>query len=74
VETIIDTDGQVLIKTINKYGTTVYRNNKCQLHRLGGPAIIRSNGTQFYYVDGIEYTKEQYPQAVVEYKLKQLVG
>jgi hypothetical protein len=45
-----------------------------KLHRIDGSAIIRPNGTQFYYVDDIEYTEDEYPKAVLEYKLKQLVG
>jgi hypothetical protein len=59
-------------------------------HRLDGPAcIIVSDLTKFkpnndssieeylsieYWVDDIKYTEEQYPQAVLKYKLKQLVG
>jgi hypothetical protein len=45
-----------------------------KIHRLDGPAYIWSDGTKQYYVNNIEYTKEEYPQAVLEYKLKQLVG
>jgi hypothetical protein len=43
-------------------------------HRTDGPAIIWWNGYQQYYVDDIEYTQDEYPQAVLNYKLKQLVG
>jgi hypothetical protein len=75
----------------------LHRNSKGQFHRIGGPAIVRSNGYQSYWVEGkrhrldgpaiirpngtweywvddIQYTEEQYPQAVIAYKLKQLVG
>jgi hypothetical protein len=45
------------------------------LHRTNGPAVILADGTpDAYYVDGIEYTQDEYPQAVLKYKLKQLVG
>jgi hypothetical protein len=94
---IIDTDGQVLSKVTYEYGTVEYRNDKGQIHRIGGPAVICTDGTQEYYREGkihrtdgpalivpdgtveywmagIEYTKEDYPKAVSEYKLKQLVG
>jgi hypothetical protein len=97
VETVIDTDGQILFKFTNILGTVEYLNAKGELHRIGGPAItwwygtqeywvdgkryrtdgpavIWSDGTQLYWVAGIEYTEEQYPKAVLEYKLKQLVG
>jgi hypothetical protein len=96
-EQVIDTDGQVLTKTTKAYNDSVYRNTEGRLHRIGGPAIIRSNGTQAYWVDGkrhrtdgpaviylngnqeyyvddVEYTEDEYPKAVLAYKLKQLVG
>jgi hypothetical protein len=43
-------------------------------HRIGGPAVTYSNGIRKYCVDGIYYTEKDYPQAVLKYKLKQLVG
>jgi hypothetical protein len=95
-EEVIDTDGQVITKT-TVYGNIFYCNAKDERHRIGGPAIVYSNGTQayyvngkrhrldgpavvwgngrkFYYVDGIDCTEKDYPQAVLKYKLKQLVG
>jgi hypothetical protein len=39
-ERVIDTDGQVLIKFNYEYGKAEYRNNKDQLHRSTGPALI----------------------------------
>jgi hypothetical protein len=47
---------------------------KGKLHRIEGPAIIHPDGFQFYYVDDVKYIKDEYPKAVVEYRLKQLVG
>jgi hypothetical protein len=73
-EQVIDIDGQVLTKITDIHNEIVYRNTKGDWHRIGGPAVIRQNGYQFYYVDDIQYTKEQYPKAVLEYNLKQLVG
>jgi hypothetical protein len=54
-------------------GTQVYYVND-KIHRIGGPAKIWSDGIQEYWVDDIQYTKEQYPQAVLKYKLKQLLA
>jgi hypothetical protein len=45
-----------------------------KLHRIDGPAVIGPDGYQSYYVYDIKYTQEEYPKAVLEYKLKQLVG
>jgi hypothetical protein len=72
-EEVIDTDGQVLKKTIWKDGSYQSYGLGDKRHRIGGPALIYSSGTQEYWVGGIQYTEEQYPKAVLEYKLKQLV-
>jgi hypothetical protein len=45
-----------------------------KLHHIEGPAVVGSDGHREYWINGIEYTKEDYPKAVLEYKLKQLVG
>lgn len=45
-----------------------------KLHRLDGPAVIWGNGLKFYYVDDVKFSEENYPKAVLNYKLKQLVG
>jgi hypothetical protein len=51
-EQVIDTDGQVLIKTTYYNCYIYYLNAKNQYHRIGGSAIIWSNGSQEYWVDG----------------------
>jgi hypothetical protein len=43
-------------------------------HRLNGPAVIKSNGIVGYYVNGTQYTEEEYPKAVLNYNLKQMLG
>jgi hypothetical protein len=43
-------------------------------HRLDGPAKIFPCGVKEYWVNDIQYNKEQYPKAVFEFKLKQLIG
>jgi hypothetical protein len=96
-EQVIDTDGQTLTKTTYTYGTVEYINTKGEIHRIGGPALIWSDGTQEYYLEdkmhrtngpaivytdgsseywvgGVKYTEDEYPKAVFNYKLKQLVG
>jgi hypothetical protein len=44
-----------------------------KLHRTDGYSIFDKYYAPEYAVDGIKYTKEQYPKAVLEYQLKQLV-
>jgi hypothetical protein len=96
-EEVIDTDGQILTKTIYGNGLVEYHNDMLILNRIGGPAVIhpnsyqayyisgklhrtngpavtRSDGTQEYWINGNKFTSEGYPKAVLEYKLKQLVG
>jgi hypothetical protein len=45
-----------------------------KLHRIDGPAEIYPDGTVEYWVNDIHYTEDDYPQTVINYKLKQLVG
>ena len=33
-------------------GTKIWRNEKGQTHREDGPAVIRSNGSQYWYIHG----------------------
>jgi hypothetical protein len=50
-EEVIDTDGQTLTKTTYESNYIEYRNTKGKTHRTGGPALVWSDGTQFYYVN-----------------------
>lgn len=43
-------------------------------HRIDGPAIIWSDGDIEYWIEGNPIEIKDYPKAVLEYKLKQLVG
>ena len=38
--------------SIEANGTRVYRNAQGQLHREGGPAIIATHGSEFWYYNG----------------------
>lgn len=33
-------------------------------HRIGGPAIINTFDCEFYYIRGVEYTKEEYESKI----------
>jgi len=37
---------------INEYGTKIYYNPKCQVHREDGPAREYVNGDKFWYKEG----------------------
>ena len=37
-----------------------YKNELGQYHRLDGPAIENDNGSKSWYLNGIEYTEEEY--------------
>jgi len=37
----------------------VWRNKKGNFHRKGGPAVVRSDGTQKWYLDGKPVTQEE---------------
>lgn len=44
---------------IDKYGTKRWYNNNGQYHNENGPAIIRFDGFQFWYVNGTWFTDKQ---------------
>jgi hypothetical protein len=44
-------------------GDQTYTDTNGKPHRLTGPACIHSNGTLEYYVEGNQYTKEEYEKA-----------
>ena len=37
---------------IDKYGSKRWYNEHDQLHRIDGPAVIHSDGTQYWYING----------------------
>ncbi len=43
-------------------------------HREDGPAIEWSDGTKWWYLNGINYTEEQFHQEIIKLKLKRLVN
>ena len=63
------TDGPA-IESPNGYKAW-YINGK--LHREDGPARIYPNGDVFYYLNGKRYSKEEYEQKVVKFKLKRIL-
>jgi len=49
--------------TVGNFGTIRwYQNGKC--HRLDGPAVEYANGTKYWYIEGVEYSEEQFNQKV----------
>jgi hypothetical protein len=38
-------------KSINQYGDKIWKNEIGEYHRLDGPAIIRKNGSQYWYIN-----------------------
>jgi hypothetical protein len=37
---------------VNKYGTEVWRNKECTIHRKNGPAVIHTNGHKEWRING----------------------
>ena len=57
---------------INSYGTKFwYKENL--LHRKGGPAIEYANGDKEYYLNGVEYTEQEFKIYLREKKLKRVL-
>jgi hypothetical protein len=52
------------IKNID--GSQIWINGNGKWHRTDGPAYIDFAGIQFYYVDGKEYTKQEFEEKFAE--------
>jgi len=50
-----------------RIGVHIWVNKKKQLHRLEGPAVEYDNGNKKYYIKNVEYTEEEFPDAVLLY-------
>jgi hypothetical protein len=61
----------IVSKSNNKYRAFYIKNKR---HNLKGPAVTCTYKSSEYWVDGIKYEEKDYPQAVIHYELKQLVG
>ena len=54
---------------VTKYNT-IWRNPETkQLHRLDGPAIVYSNGPKDWYVDGKQYSENDFNNLLEKIKL-----
>ena len=45
---------------INEYGTNYWYNEVGELHREDGPAVEYSDGDHLWWLNGREYTEEEY--------------
>jgi hypothetical protein len=61
------------IRTAGSAGIIRYRNEKGDLHREDGPAIVFFDGTEWYYLNQKRYSKEDWEEEVVKLKLKRLI-
>jgi hypothetical protein len=44
-----------------------------KLHRSDGPAWEAADGSKQWWVDGVQVTEEEYPQAVLLYKFRMVL-
>jgi hypothetical protein len=59
--------------TIDKYGTKEWRLPSGELHRENGPAVEWSNGDKWWYLNGMNYTEQDYKYKTRSIKLKLLL-
>jgi hypothetical protein len=50
-----------------------YINNQGRLHREDGPARIWNNGSKFWYLNGLNYSEQDWETKVTELKLKRIL-
>ncbi len=46
-----------LLRTVDQYGTIIYRNSFGKMHRDNGPAEIYSDGSCYWYYNGFVHRK-----------------
>ena len=51
----------------------IYGNEKGQFHREDGPAREWHNGDKEWFLNGIEYSEEEWKQEVAKIKLKRIL-
>jgi hypothetical protein len=51
-----------------------YKNELGQLHRTDGPSVEWDSGSKYWYLNGKEYTEEEFHQELIKLKLKRLVN
>jgi hypothetical protein len=59
--------------TIDDYGYEEWKLPNGKFHREDGPAIEYSNGSKYWYLNGISYTEQEYKKKMRSRKLKLLL-
>ena len=59
--------------TIDQYGTKRWRLPNGNLHREDGPAVEHIDGYRGWYINGKEYTEQEYKYKTRSRKLKKLL-
>ncbi len=47
-----------LTQSVDEVGTIRYRNSEAELHRLHGPAVIYTDGSQRWYYNGVRHRSD----------------
>ena len=53
-------------REVSSHGTIIYRNSEGQIHREDGPAAEFVSGNKYWYLNDVEYTKEEYDCKILE--------
>ena len=65
-----------IFKSVDKDGTIYYKNKKGQYHREDGPAVLYSNGTKVWSINGLIHREDgpaiEYPGGYSEYRLSNI--
>ena len=54
------------VRLVNDHGSVFWFLDD-ERHRLDGPAAEYTNGTRRWYVNGVKFSEQDYPQAVAEF-------
>ena len=59
--------------TTDENGTKIWKLPNGLLHREDGPAVEHSNGNNYWWINGVSYTEQQYKYETRSVKLEKLL-
>ena len=61
-----------ITRRVDEWGIIEYRNERGQLHREGGPAVIWSDRECWYFLNDMRYNKDDWEREIVKRKLERI--
>ena len=62
-----------ITKKVDEYGNICYYNEQGQLYREDGPAVEYADGTKVWYLNGEEYSEQEFNNLILKKRLKRIL-